>query len=1125
MLRTRHLILLIVFSVFLLTPIVQAEDVNEEAYQNRFSLKAGTVLNNEQKGEWRGIGDCLIFPYYDARQLDGKQQSTVIKIKNIGEYGIVAKLRFREWSRGREIFSKDIWIPSSSLSDDVAWQGAIESNADGTNVVITSFNDVAYRNDTNYFYLSDTLSSGLPFSTRNIRKNIGESTLYGFIEVIGEEKTSPEYTNGKVPRVAKIERDCPNTLLGKVFIQRWDDGISMAYDAMAIGNFSRGQGSLFISPGNAYPRLDTCEDSLDQLEFQLSKSEIYAPYAVNPSNEEKTSLIIAYPTKFFHYQSGSRINQVNNPFEAMGENAGERIEIALAEQGQKFVDSTLTLPYSVNVIGLYRDYSGKPFGIDNVPMQTYSSELGEATLASDNLSQRLLIPDYEYYKEGRFMMYRGLPAVGLVLQESRASGQLNATITPVEYSTHWVASVVETISTPMTPSGPIFGITGTSYTFTASGALSSFGHPIQYFFDWGDGTNSDWLPVGTTIASKTWTTGGIFYVSVRARCSLYTDIVSKWSDGLLVTIEAVSPPTVLSGPTGGIPDQSYSYTASGAYSNAGHSLEYQFDWKGDGATDLSPWGSGTQSKTWAIGGVYTVRARARCATHTETISNWSNGLIVSIGMETISVPTTPTGPSFGVVNNYSQTEYPFDKSYSFITGGSTSSLGHPIQYQIDWGDGTNSGWLPVGSALTISASKIWTKGGVFTVKAMARCATHTDIVSKASSGLVVTVESVSPPNMLSGPTNGLPNTEYTYSTGGAFSNLSGHQVQYIFDWGDGTNSGWLPVGTTTATKTSGWPPGNATNKGVYSVQARARCVTETLAVSVWTWQLKVAIEWISPPTKPVSVGPNDPDKGQPGQSFTFSTGNAFSSIGHSVEYQFDWKGDGFTDLSPWGSAIQSKTFAAGGTYSVRARARCVTDTSIVSDWSSALDVKIELITVTTPAGPTSGFPYTPYTYTANGSSNIGDPVQVRFVFSDGGDSGWLPVGTNSISKTWTSSGTFTVTAKARCAIHTSNESPWSSSVVVTVNNPAPTLTNIYPNSASRGETLDVVLTGTNFISVTTVSFGLDITVNSTMVYSSTSITANITIAATAATGPRSVSVSNSPPGGGTATLANGFTVN
>jgi hypothetical protein len=1019
MIMTRHLILLIVFSVFLLTPIVQAEDVNEEAYQNRFSLKAGTVLNNEQKGEWRGIGDCLIFPYYDARQLDGKQQSTIIKIKNIGEYGIVAKLRFREWSRGREIFSKDIWIPSSSLSDDVAWQGAIESNADGTNVVMTSFNDVVYRNDTKYFYLSDTLSSGLPFSTRNIRKNIGESTLYGFIEVIGEEKTSPEYTNGKVPRLAKIERDCPNTLLGKVFIQRWDEGISMAYDAMAIGNFSRGQGSLFISPGNAYPRLDTCEDSLDQLEFQLSKSEIYAPYTVNPLNEEKTSLIIAYPTKFFHYQNGSRIDQVNNPFEAMGEITGETIEIALSEQGQEFADSSLILPYSVNVIGLYKDYREKPFGIDNVPMQTYSSDLGEVTLASDNLSQKLLIPDYEYYKEGRFMMYRGLPAVGLVLQESRASGQLNATISPVEFSTHWVASVVETISTPAPPSGPVSGVPDTNYTYTAIGGISSLGHPIEYLFDWGDGTNSDWLPVGITSASKAWTTGGTFNVSVRARCAYSTDVLSKWSNGLLVTIETVYPPTVLTGPTGGIPDQSYSYTANGAYSNAGHSLEYQFDWQGDGATDLSPWGSSTQSKTWSVGGVYTVRARARCATHTDVISSWSNGLLVSIGIETVSTPTTPTGPSFGVVNK--DEKYPFDKSYSFTTGGSSSILNHPVEYQFDWkGDGSDlSTWGP------FIQSKTWTQGGVYTVRARARCVTHTDIVSNWSSGLVVTIESVTSPNTLSGPTTGIANALYTYSTGGAVSSL-GHSVQYLFDWGDGTNSDWLPVGTTTATKS--WSAGM---KDSYLVKTRARCATNTLAVSDWTPTLKVAIEYIATPKTPVG-----PEKGIPGDTFTYATGDAFSNIGHSVEYQFDWKGDGFSDLSPWGSATQSKTWATGGTYSVRARARCVTDTSVVSDWSSALTVNIEKIsTPTTPTQQPSGdgIPGISYTYSTGGAtSNIGDPVQYLFHFGDGTESGWLAVGVTSFSKSWYYGGTYTVMVKARCAIHTNLESDWSGALTVKI---------------------------------------------------------------------------------------------
>jgi len=82
-------------------------------------------------------------------------------------------------------------------------------------------------------------------------------------------------------------------------------------------------------------------------------------------------------------------------------------------------------------------------------------------------------------------------------------------------------------------------------------------------------------------------------------------------------------------------------------------------------------------------------------------------------------------------------------------------------------------------------------------------------------------------------------------------------------------------------------------------------------------------------------------------------------------------------------------------------------------------------------------------------------------------------------------------------------------------NPAPTLTNLAPNSGNRLQTLNVVFTGTNFINgVTTVNVGSDITVNSTTIMSAMTLTANLAISANAATGPRNFSVSNAPPGGG-----------
>jgi hypothetical protein len=96
---------------------------------------------------------------------------------------------------------------------------------------------------------------------------------------------------------------------------------------------------------------------------------------------------------------------------------------------------------------------------------------------------------------------------------------------------------------------------------------------------------------------------------------------------------------------------------------------------------------------------------------------------------------------------------------------------------------------------------------------------------------------------------------------------------------------------------------------------------------------------------------------------------------------------------------------------------------------------------------------------------------------------------------------------------------------VTINNLAPTLSQVSPDSASRSESVTVTLTGTNFYQgVTTVDFGAGITVDSITVTSSSTLLARITISPTAALGLRSVSVRNGPPGGGTATKTGAFRV-
>jgi len=96
--------------------------------------------------------------------------------------------------------------------------------------------------------------------------------------------------------------------------------------------------------------------------------------------------------------------------------------------------------------------------------------------------------------------------------------------------------ISETISTPSTPSGPTSGTIGTSYSYSTGGSSSSLTHPVKYRFDWGDGTYSNWLPVGTTGASKSWSLAGSYTVKAQAQCATDTVAVSNWSSGLTVTI-------------------------------------------------------------------------------------------------------------------------------------------------------------------------------------------------------------------------------------------------------------------------------------------------------------------------------------------------------------------------------------------------------------------------------------------------------------------------------------------------------------------------------------------------------------------------------------------------------------
>ena len=140
----------------------------------------------------------------------------------------------------------------------------------------------------------------------------------------------------------------------------------------------------------------------------------------------------------------------------------------------------------------------------------------------------------------------------------------------------------------------------------------------------------------TTCTVRRLSPGVTYYFAVTA-CNRFGE--SGYSNEISgMFTETVSTPTLLSGPTSGIPRKSYSYRTGGSTSSLGNRVQYQFDWNGDGSTDLSTWGSATRSKAWTAAGTYNVRARARSAVNKDVVSNWLGSLSVVISASTVSSP-------------------------------------------------------------------------------------------------------------------------------------------------------------------------------------------------------------------------------------------------------------------------------------------------------------------------------------------------------------------------------------------------------------------------------------------------------------------------------------------------------
>ena len=118
------------------------------------------------------------------------------------------------------------------------------------------------------------------------------------------------------------------------------------------------------------------------------------------------------------------------------------------------------------------------------------------------------------------------------------------------------------------------------------------------------------------------------------------------------------------------------------------------------------------------------------------------------------------------------------------------------------------------------------------------------IATLAELSEVTEVNSPDTPSKPSGQTSGKNGEEYTYST--STTDPQGEQVFYWWDWGDGSNSGWLGPFESgdTAEASHTWE-----NRGDYSIKVKAKDINDF--ESEWSDPLPISMPRNKPYTNPL----------------------------------------------------------------------------------------------------------------------------------------------------------------------------------------------------------------------------------------------------------------------------------
>ena len=306
--------------------------------------------------------------------------------------------------------------------------------------------------------------------------------------------------------------------------------------------------------------------------------------------------------------------------------------------------------------------------------------------------------------------------------------------------------------TPGKPTGPQGGAVGIEYSFI--GATSDpEDDPMQYQFDWGDGSLSDWSE--DYQQDYIWEQSGTFFVRMRARDSWN---VSEWSPSRsveitdAVVVDAGGPYEVVEGQV---------LEFSGSVSGGASPFRWVWDF-GDGESSDDE----EASHIYLDEGVYTVMLTVDDRYDTAD-SDTAEVVVLPSG----SMLADAGGPYEGIP----------DVEIDFV--GSVEGGEAPFTWSWDFGDGASSSEQ--------NPSHSYAAAGTYEVTLYVEDSFGISDLDSAT----VTIYDNSAPGApeITGPSEGKFDVEYTYNFSAVDS--EGNDVFFVIDWGDGSEVESAVVGS------------------------------------------------------------------------------------------------------------------------------------------------------------------------------------------------------------------------------------------------------------------------------------------------------------------------------------------